>query len=114
MYVYSASSCDHLCLGLAIGLVLGLVFIAVVVVVVIVILMKRQNRRETTSRRRPGPHVSSIAVTSEQNDTTYEYVNPIGLNSDDDSKPADSFRLSNTNGPVDIESQYITVNCSPK
>ena len=107
------SGCDSVCLGLAIGLVLGFLLIAAIVVVVVIIIMKKRRQRE----RRPseGPHVSNIMVTPEKapdDVSPYEYINPIGVDSRD-SLPTESIRLSETNIPRNIESQYITVNLSP-
>jgi len=106
----TVSGCDSVCLGLAIGLVLGFLLVAVVVVLVVFYWKKR---RKSAKQPYEGPHVSNILVTPEKVDDTsqYDYINPIGV---DDSLPTDSIRLAETKGQKDIESQYITVNTSPR
>jgi len=113
----SGSSCDSVCLGLVIGLVLLIILIAVVVVVVIIL----KRRKPLAKRPREGRHVSKVMVIHSETvggdlSHTYDYVSPIAIinTSDSDSLPTDSIRLPETNSQKDIESQYIiTVNASP-
>ena len=76
-----------------------------------------RRRRQRDRRPSEGPHVSNIIVTPEKtvdDVSPYEYVNPVGIGSRDSlPKPTESIRLSETNVPRNIESQYITVNLTP-
>jgi len=108
----TTTSCDSVCLGLAIGLVLA--FVVVVAVVVVVVVVVRKRRRQATDRRSQGPHVSNVVVAPTPSGE-YAYINPVAYNRTESLPPPDSIRLPETNDPkptnaLDFDSQYLTVN----
>ena len=102
----ASSSCDSVCLGLVISLVL--IVVIVVVVVIVIVVVRKKRRRQPAQRRSVGPHVSVIGVVPPEKGE-YEYINPIPVNSTD-SMPSNSIRLPATISPNNIDSQYLTVN----
>jgi len=101
----TASSCDSVCVGLVIGLVLVVVIVVVVVVVVVVV---RKRRRRSPAAHSVGPHVSNIVISPPAERGQYEYINPTPVN-DAESLPSNNIPLSEKNGPKPLESQYLTI-----